>query len=404
MIQSIRPLLSALLRSRAGALLVALQIAIALAIGVNAIYIVHQRLLKLSQPTGIDDANIFALASEEFTPRFHYDASLREDLGYLRSLPGVIAATPTNSVPLSGGGWTEDIWSRPQKQGREIEVNVFTLDEQGVKTLGTHLLAGRGFRPEEILPPQADTTMPHEILLTRTAAQRLFPHQNALGRTVYDDQTPATVIGILDDMIGNGSGWESSRSVVQVALFPELPRWLGFQYLVRTQPGRRDEIMRLAQAHLAASNPDRVIQDAHSLQYYKDSLYLNDRAMGIFLITVTVLLLAVACLGIFSLATFNVSTRTKQIGTRRAVGARRRDVVRYFLAENALITTAGVLVGCAAALGLGDWLSLAYALPRLDLYYLVGGVLVLWAVSQLAAWHPARRAAAVPPSVATRTV
>ena len=62
------------------------------------------------------------------------------------------------------------------------------------------------------------------------------------------------------------------------------------------------------------------------------------------------------------------------------------------------------MVGCALALGAGYWLSIAYALPRLNLYYLVGGVLLLWGIGQLAAWQPARRAAAVSPSVATRTV
>jgi len=114
--------------------------------------------------------------------------------------------------------------------------------------------------------------------------------------------------------------------------------------------------------------------------------------------------IAVTSLGIFALATFNVSTRTKQIGTRRAIGARRRDIVRYFLIENGLITSAGVLAGCALALAAGYWLSVHYALPRLDLYYLVGGVLALWGIGLLAAWQPARRASAVPPSVATRTV
>jgi putative ABC transport system permease protein len=114
--------------------------------------------------------------------------------------------------------------------------------------------------------------------------------------------------------------------------------------------------------------------------------------------------IAVTALGVFALATFNVSTRTKQIGTRRAVGARRRDIVRYFLIENGLIMSGGVLTGCALALVAGFWLSVHYALPRLDLYYLVGGVLALWGLGQLAAWQPARRAAAVPPSVATRTV
>jgi putative ABC transport system permease protein len=166
----------------------------------------------------------------------------------------------------------------------------------------------------------------------------------------------------------------------------------------------RDTVARLIEAHLAQANPDRVIDSVRSLTYYKDLSYLGDHTMAIYLVTVTALVIGVTCLGIFALATFNVSTRTKQIGTRRAVGARRRDIVRYFLVENALITSAGVVVGCALALGVGYWLSVQYALPRLNLYYLVGGVLALWGIGQLAAWQPARRAAAVPPSVATRTV
>jgi putative ABC transport system permease protein len=175
-------------------------------------------------------------------------------------------------------------------------------------------------------------------------------------------------------------------------------------YLVRTQPGQRAALIPRIEAYLAKSNTDRVIDWVRPLNYFRDLSYLADRAMEIYLTTVTALMIAVTCLGIFALATFNVSTRTKQIGTRRAVGARRRDIVRYFLVENGLITSAGVLVGCALALGAGYWLSLAYSLPRLDLYYLVGGVLLLWGIGQLAAWQPARRAAAVPPSVATRTV
>ena len=73
--------------------------------------------------------------------------------------------------------------------------------------------------------------------------------------------------------------------------------------------------------------------------------------MAVYLTVVIVLLLAIAALGVFGLAAFNVSTRTKQIGTRRAVGARRIDIVRYFLVENWLVTTAGVLAGCVLALG-----------------------------------------------------
>lgn len=166
----------------------------------------------------------------------------------------------------------------------------------------------------------------------------------------------------------------------------------------------RDRLMRIAEQHFSSSNPDRAVYAVRSLEYFKSEVYRQDRNMRIFLVSVTLLVVAVSCLGIFTLATFNVATRTKQIGTRRAVGARRADIVRYFLVENALITTAGVLVGCALALAIGYELSVRYQLPRLDLYYLVGGVLALWPIGQLSAWIPARRAANVPPSVATRTV
>ena len=121
-------------------------------------------------------------------------------------------------------------------------------------------------------------------------------------------------------------------------------------------------------------------------------------------VTVIALLLGIAALGVFGLAAFNVSTRTKQIGTRRAVGARRFDIVRYFLVENWMVTTVGVFAGCALALLLGYWLSTAFELPRLKLYYLLAGVVGLWAVGLAAALVPARRASLVSPAVATRTV
>ncbi len=74
------------------------------------------------------------------------------------------------------------------------------------------------------------------------------------------------------------------------------------------------------------------------------------------------------------------------------------------MVENGLITTTGVVLGCTLALGVGYWLSNQYGLPRLDLYYLTGGVLGLWTLGQFAVWQPARRASRVSPSVATRTV
>ena len=401
----IRPTLSALLRNRTGAVLVAAQVAIALAVLANAAYLIVQRIEKIHRPTGIDEQNIFVIESAGFTARFHQRASVREDLAYLRGLSGVIAATATNSIPLSDSGDSDSLVTRPDAR-RSGYINDLEIDEQGLETLGVRLISGRNFRHEEIQPPRTRSDVSRfvpVIIVSRELGEYLFPQQNPLGKQVFDAfNHTATIIGVVDPIMGTFPGSEHPDRVFFVPRMPD--EFIVVVYLVRTQPGQRDALMRLAESHLAVSNPDRVINFVRPLTYFKNLSYLSASSMEIYLLTVTALVIAVTSLGIFALATFNVSTRTKQIGTRRAVGARRRDIVRYVLIENGLITSVGVLAGCALALAAGYWLSVRYALPRLDLYYLVGGVLALWAIGQLAAWQPARRAAAVPPSVATRTV
>jgi len=403
---NIRPILSSLLRNRTGAVLVALQIALALAILVNATYIAKQRVDSINRPTGVDDANLFVIETAGFTSRYDYASSVRDDFAYLRGLPGVVAATPTNAVPLSGNGSAAPLYKAPDRKfSNLVEAFIFETDEQGVQTLGARIVAGRNFRKEDIMTPMTadnESRAIAEILVTQELAQALFPDGNALGKVTYDPLgRPTTIIGIVSDFVGP---WTSSEYGRRAFFAPQQPLLSGFHYLVRTQPGRRDEIMRIAGAYLSQSNPNRVIKSVRSLDLYERVTFLKERVTAISLVIVTTLLLAIAALGIFGLATFNVSTRTKQIGTRRAVGARKRDIIRHFLVENALITTAGVVAGCGLALAVGYELSRLYNLPRLDLYYLVGGVLVLWVIGQLAARQPAGRAAAISPSVATRTV
>jgi len=404
---NLRPILSALLRNRTGAVLVALQIAVALAILVNATYIVKQRLDEINRPTGVDEQNLFSIDPTGFTPRYDYASSVRDDLAYLRGLEGVVAATVTDNVPFNPSGDSEALFKKPEiKLSELIGAYAYEMDEQGLEALGSRLIAGRGFRKEEILPPVTPNTQTRpfpQIVVTQRLARTFFPDGKADGKQVYDYLgRPVTIVGIASDMAGP---WPTAEGTFIHGAYwvPQQPLMYGLHYLVRTKPGRRDEIMRIASRHLAQSNMDRAINSVRSVESYKDLTYLTARVTVDALIVVTALLLGVAALGIFGLATFNVTTRTKQIGTRRAVGARKADVVRYFMVENGLITTAGIVLGCATALGIGYWLSMHYQLPRLDLYYLVGGTLVLWTLGQLAAWQPARRAATVPPSIATRT-
>jgi putative ABC transport system permease protein len=403
---NIRPIASALWRNRTGAFLVAFQIAIGLAVLVNAVYVVKQRVEKIGRPTGMDTANMIWVASAGFAQNFDYDASWREDLATLREMPGVKAASLMSNIPLSGGGSSSGFQNRPGDKVPPKEIvqgNHYDVDEQAVEALGVKLIAGRTFQASEIQPPSETFEMSPQAIVTEAFAKEMFPKEtNFVGKTFYDGLSkPIVIVGVMEHMLGAWVGWDKLDHVV---LFPRQKNGPTAIYLVRTEPGRRDAVMRDIEAKLGNSNPGRLLRWVRPFDYFINQSYLDDRNMAIFLVSVTTALLAITALGIFGLATFNVSTRIRQIGTRRAVGARRMDIVRHFLVENWMVTTAGVVAGCGAALGIGYWISVKYELPRLDLYYLVGGVLAIWLIGLAAALQPARRASAISPAVASRTV
>lgn len=397
---AIRPLISTLRRSPTGALLVALQVAITLAVLVNAAWVATQRIEKLERPTGIDTRNIFAIFVTGTSKRFHLASAESEDLAYLRGVAGVVAATTASGIPLSRNGGTVDYWREAGQRGPAITANQMEMDEQGLKTLGVSLSAGRNFRPDAIRPPGRHTPLT-EIIVTQSLAHALFPHANALGKTVFNAAgTPVTIIGIAHNFMG-----PQIASRYRMALRPAFASFgQSYQLLVRTRPGRLNAVMRAAREHIGASHAYGIVDMTLPLIYAKLWFEAKNGTLIVFLALITALMLAVCCVGVFGLGTFNVSTRTKQIGIRRALGARKRDVVAHFMTENALILATGALLGSALALAVGNWLTAHYGVARLDPTYLAVGVVLLCLIGQLAAWQPARRAAAVSPSVATRTV
>ena len=161
--------------------------------------------------------------------------------------------------------------------------------------------------------------------------------------------------------------------------------------------------MKDAEKTLGALRPDRVLINLHDMPEIKYRRYRHERAGANMLIAVTIGLLLVTASGIVGVASLWVSQRRKQIGVRRALGAKRRDIVRYFVTENILITTAGIAAGLALAVGLNLFLVSKLELAKLPVVYLAGGMAAVWALGLIAVLGPAWRAASVPPAIATRS-
>ena len=408
----IRPILTALRRHKAGTVLITLQIALTLAIVCNALFIIHARLASLSEVSGVDESSVFVIKNQWATewPTAQVDAQVQADLLALRQLPAVRDASPANGYPLQGGGWDNFVTLTPEQTQPTTDSAVYTGDEHFIDTLGVKLVAGRNFRPDDVMvmgTQQAVT--PPTVIVSKALADRLFPGGDALGKSFYAmGATPSTIIGIVDPLHRQGVSQWNKAYAGQSLIWPiRSADSRGLYYIVRAKPGQLAAAMREAPKALYAQSRLRIIDAKDGIQNYatiRHKVYDGDRGMAILMGIICVVLLAITAAGIVGLTSFWVGQRRKQIGVRRALGAKQRDILAYFLTENFLISAVGVTLGIVLAYAFNLWTVTRFALDHMSLAYVGVGVIVLLLLGQGAVLAPALRASRVSPVEATRSV
>lgn len=404
----IRPILSSLLRSKTGAVLIAAQIALTLAIIANALYIVDDRIDRANRPSGIDEANAFFISFSGVGDMADEEAMQKRDVEVLRAIPGVVAAGWVNQFPMTQNGWQLSLTTTPDDASSGIDASAYNTPDTVVQALGLRIVEGRDFVPADVrtVDPEQGQMAADQVILTQALARQLWPDAKGyVGRTVSlgagGSAQPMRVVGIVDTLMSPFA----QRSDAAYRSFVLPVRYLASEgsYAVRAAPGQRDRVMRAAEDALVKLRDDRVLTSNRGADEIRARRYRAEKSVAGMLIAVSVGLLLVTGSGIVGLASLWVTQRRKQIGVRRALGATRFDILRYFLVENAMITTIGVVLGIALALGLNQVLVSTLELPRLPLAYLGYGMLTLWGLGILAVYGPASRAAAVPPAIATRS-
>ena len=132
--------------------------------------------------------------------------------------------------------------------------------------------------------------------------------------------------------------------------------------------------------------------------------YLGDAGMIKMLSFIVVLLTGITGFGIVGLASFSVTRRTRQIGVRRALGATQSAILRYFMIENFIISSVGIIFGGILAVALNILMVQAFSLTPMAWYVVPLAMIALWIVGQLAVAGPARRASNISPAIATRSI
>jgi len=399
------PIVRSMRPNRVKVVLLVLEIAVTMTIVLNCLNMIVEQRERIATPTGLDEENIFALRASPWGRDFEdgeFTAQvIARDVATLRALPGVIDACSISPYPLQGGGSSFQVKPLGAPPSALVRSPVYNADEHFIETLGLELVAGRKLTAADV--PHERGPRISSIIVTKALADALFPDGDALGKSVDagSENYPDVIVGVLRHMhTPYGGGPMEDR----ITFYPGNPALFGaMEYLVRTDPAAFGRVLGQAEEAVLAINKERVVT-VQTLLEIKGGGYLQNRFIAGVLIVVMALLLLVATMGIFGMASFSVAQRTKQIGTRRALGGTRADIVRYFLVEISVISVVGTALGLVGAYALNIFLVNTVEGRPLPVALAAAGVLILWLVALLATAMPARRAAAVPPAVATRTV
>jgi putative ABC transport system permease protein len=304
----------------------------------------------------------------------------------LRSLPGVISIAHSVAVPL---GNTNMRWRIRDREGARTPVGLDRVSANFHETLGIALLAGRAFSPD-------DEKRGESAIVNRAAAERLWPGENPLGKPV-EPGSKITVVGVAANITTRQFGSENNPHL-WLAARPERDSRL----LIRHAPGTADAI--LAALPPLAKQEDRrfFIHAAPYKETVAGALRAADIAAGVAAVLGSLALL-LACVGVYGVASYDVSQRTREIGVRMALGALPRRIVAMIVRQNLRTVAAGAVVGLAGALAFAQLLKgLLYGVSPTDPVALGATVIVLVTTALLSALWPAKRAAAIDPCVTLR--
>jgi len=400
----LRPILSAMRRNKFGAILIAVQMAVTLAFLANSLSLIEQRLAHSARPTGVDEPDLFVIATEPIDNAQDRAAREAADLAALRSLDGVADAYITNDYPLAGGGWTNSVQLKPDQKTPSAYSAYYFGDDHALGTLGLKLIAGRNFTSDEIVN-RTDTDIGSigGVIVTKALADKLFPGGDALGKAIYEEKKPATIIGIVERLqtpfygvTGLLSTFAENSTIAPYRLISNFT-----SYMVRAKPNERSRVTKSAEAKLLQIDGERTVR-IKTMTEVRAEAYRGDRGLIILLAAVCGALLIVTAFGIVGLTSYWVSQRRRQIGIRRALGATRQAILRYFQTENLLIAATGAAMGVVGAIALNLWMVRSFEVVRMDSSRAIIGALVMLVLGQLAVLYPALRAASIPPALATR--
>jgi predicted permease len=379
--------------------LVVAQVALSLVLLVSSGLFLRSLQNASSIDIGMRPGNVLTMAVD---PRLHnYSAEqTRRYLAQLRervtALPGVRSTSFVDVVPLSIGGVSYGVTPVGTAAAKPVSVDSFQVGTHYFETMGIPLLRGRDFetRGRDDL-----------VILNETAARRLFPAAEALGREIRDHGRIYQVAGVVKDSKNKTIG-EGPRGAIFHALERDPSRrlsgWRGIAVLVKTA-GNPAAMVQPVRKEIQALDPNLAVFGIETMRDHVKNALLLPRLSAVLFGVFGNVALVLATAGLYGVVSYSVRRRTREIGIRMALGAGTSQVLRSVTVQGLGLAGAGLAIGLVAAGALTRFTaSLLYGVSATDTITFVGVPALLLAVAFTASLIPALRASRVDPSIALR--
>ena len=321
-----------------------------------------------------------------------------ELLERVRAIPGVESAAITHIVPLRdwGGGnaWIDGAPREPQ--GTRLS----RIGPGYFKTLEVPLLAGRDFDGRDRVGA------PNVAIVNQTFARKFLNGANPVGQRLWIEAAPGSpdtlyeIVGLVGDT-KYADLREEFRPIVYYAAAQDEGAGAGAQFLIRSRLPQ-GELVAAVKRVLNEINP-AITVNFEGLKPMIDGTILRERLMATLSGFFGLLALLLACIGVYGILSYGVASRTREIGIRMALGARRQSVFWLILREALWLVVVGVVVGLPLIFAVTRLAAtLLFDLSPTDPVSLIAAALLLLGVALLAGYLPSRRATRVDPMIALR--
>jgi predicted permease len=382
--------------------LVVAQIAMSVMLMVGSLLVVRSLQHALSLHLGFEPRGAstvgFDLALQGYDEAKAKDFQQRV-IDRVRNLPGIESAGVADTLPLSLNSNNSNVFleGKPEPNASEVpSAGMFRVDAGYWKAARTRFVAGRAFddHDREGSPPVA--------IVNQTFATELLPGENPIGKRIRTGGSPAwrEIVGVVED----GKYRSLGEAPMPVVFRPFLQSWSSDTIIVARSSLPEDQVARMLRGAVMALDPTITLYQSGSLTEQLGLVLLPARIAAVALGAFGLLAVVLAATGVYGIMAYAVARRTREIGIRMALGARRGSVLGVILRRTVILVAIGTAAGVALSLAAGRvFAQILYGISATDPLTYALAISTMAAVAGVACWAPAARAMGVDPVIALRS-